>query len=81
MGRSCASGAKRASTCSPCTARGVSRVHCLLTLREGSIIVRDLGSSNGTWLNGKRLTSEQDTPISKGDVLAIGSPKERFEVQ
>ena len=60
---------------------GVSRVHCLLTLREGSIIVRDLGSSNGTWLNGKRLTSEQDTPISKGDVLAIGSPKERFEVQ
>lgn len=60
---------------------GVSRVHCLLTLREGSIIVRDLGSSNGTWLNGKRLTSKQDTPISKGDVLAIGSPKERFEVQ
>lgn len=60
---------------------GVSRVHCLLTLREGIIIVRDLGSSNGTWLNGKRLTSEQDTPISKGDVLAIGSPKERFEVQ
>lgn len=60
---------------------GVSRVHCLLTLREGSIIVRDLGSSNGTWLNGKRVTIEQDTPISKGDVLAIGSPKERFEVQ
>ena len=60
---------------------GVSRVHCLLTLREGSIIVRDLGSSNGTWLNGKQLTSKQDTPISKGDVLAIGSPKERFEVQ
>lgn len=60
---------------------GVSRVHCLLTLRDGSIIVRDLGSSNGTWLNGKRLASETDVPVSKGDVIAIGSPKERFEVQ
>lgn len=60
---------------------GVSRVHCQLTMREGSIIVRDLGSSNGTWLNGKRLEQGRDVAISKGDVLAIGSPKERFEVQ
>lgn len=60
---------------------GVSRVHCLLMMRGGRLIVRDLGSSNGTWLNGKQLENNRDVPLSKGDVIAIGSSKERFEVQ
>ena len=60
---------------------GVSRVHCLLMMRGGRLIVRDLGSSNGTWLNGKQLENNRDVPLSKGDVIAIGSAKERFEVQ
>ena len=38
-------------------------------------------SSNGTWLNGKRLESNRDASVKPGDRLEIGSKKERFEVQ
>ena len=63
-----------ASTC-------VSRTHCTLFTQKGCLFVRDLGSSNGTWLNGRRLESQCDVAMKSGDALEIGSKKERFEVQ
>jgi DNA-binding NtrC family response regulator len=36
--------------------RFVSRAHCEVSLREGQCFVRDLGSSNGTFVNGARVT-------------------------
>ena len=36
----------------------VSRSHALLTLHKGEVMVRDLNSSNGTWVAGRRLSSE-----------------------
>jgi DNA-binding NtrC family response regulator len=36
--------------------RFVSRAHCEVSLREGQCFVRDLGSSNGTYVNGARVT-------------------------
>ena len=35
----------------------VSRWHCCLTADVGGVSVRDLGSTNGTWINGQRVTS------------------------
>ena len=47
----------------------VSRRHCQITLEEDSIIVRDLGSSNGTYVNQKRI---QEARLKAADQLVVG---------
>jgi pSer/pThr/pTyr-binding forkhead associated (FHA) protein len=47
----------------------VSRKHCEINKTREALIVRDLGSSNGTYLNGKRITEAEVKP---GDYLQIG---------
>lgn len=49
----------------------VSRSHALLCLRRGQAMVRDLGSSNGLFINGQRALHE--APIRSGDVIGLGS--------
>lgn len=49
----------------------VSRQHCILKVNaDGSLAVRDLGSTNGTLVNGRRLIDERSLII--GDTLQIG---------
>lgn len=48
-----------------------SQLHARLYLRDGTVWVEDLGSTNGTWLNGERLNTP--TRIRKGDRLQVGS--------
>ena len=45
----------------------VSLRHASLFLRRDTLWLRDLGSTNGTFLNGERITS--DRPLSAGDVI------------
>lgn len=47
-----------------------SRNHVLITIRPGEMSARDLQSSNGTYLNGERLTSER--LLNDGDRITIG---------
>jgi pSer/pThr/pTyr-binding forkhead associated (FHA) protein len=48
----------------------VSRVHCRLTaLADGSLEVRDLESTNGTFVNGERVETVRLVP---GDKLRVG---------
>lgn len=48
----------------------VSRVHCRLTaLPDGQLEVRDLESTNGTYVNGERI---ERTLLSSGDRLQVG---------
>jgi pSer/pThr/pTyr-binding forkhead associated (FHA) protein len=47
----------------------VSRKHCEINKTREALIIRDLGSSNGTYLNGKRITEAEVKP---GDYLQIG---------
>lgn len=49
--------------------RKVSRSHCLIACVENTIIVRDLGSTNGVWLNSQRV--ERESRLSVGDELSI----------
>lgn len=49
----------------------VSRRHCRIIKREGSVIVEDLGSANGTSVNGQSATSPLP-PLQPGDRLQIG---------
>ncbi|TQV80984.1 FHA domain-containing protein [Exilibacterium tricleocarpae] len=44
----------------------LSRRHATLTIRSGQLFVTDLGSSNGTFLNGKRITEAR---VKRGDEL------------
>lgn len=47
----------------------VSRRHCRIERRGRTLVVRDLGSKHGTFVNGKRLT---ESPLHPGDKLRIG---------
>lgn len=50
----------------------VSRTHCKIT-RVGPLhTIEDLGSSNGTLLNGRRLRNAESTALRRGDVITIG---------
>src|ERR1700712_4075951 len=48
----------------------VSRGHALLSVRQGRVTLQDLRSSNGTYVNGKRL--DKETVVEDGDRLVIG---------
>ena len=51
---------------------GVSKLHCVLQAQESSLRVADLGSSNGTYLNGQRIGREFVNVPSNSDI-EIGS--------
>lgn len=48
---------------------GVSRTHCEVVVHGGSIVVRDLGSSNGTFVNQERIKEQS---VTAGDLLSVG---------
>jgi predicted component of type VI protein secretion system len=52
--------------------QGVSRHHCLLQREGAYLTVIDLGSANGTCLNGKRLPAYQKYIVAHGDHLLLG---------
>lgn len=48
----------------------ISRQHCLLRIGDKGVSVRDLGSRNGTLVNGVLIDQEQ--PVGTGDQIQIG---------
>ena len=48
----------------------VSRRHARLLMQEDNVIIEDLGSTNGTFLNGQRIASPQQ--LRAGDVITLG---------
>lgn len=52
--------------------RGVSRQHVRLHLKDNHLYVTDLGSTNGTFLAGKRLRANEPSLLHKGDELLLG---------
>lgn len=48
----------------------VSGVHAEFILTAGALFLRDLGSTNGTFVNGRRIST--DTLLSEGDVIHLG---------
>lgn len=59
----------------------ISRRHCLLTFHEGQILLRDMGSSNGTRLNGKSIPPGVDHVVEQGGVIELGTLSCRVEIR
>ena len=49
----------------------VSRQHAAIRVTRDSVLVEDLGSRNGTWVNRQRVSEPR--PLSPGDRIEIGS--------
>ena len=49
---------------------GISRRHASIRLQGGQVLAADLGSTNGTFLNGERITQHE---LSDGDKIQVGS--------
>ena len=50
----------------------VSRRHVQFELVNGTLLVNDLGSSNGTLVKGQRLAPNQARPVAPGDLIQVG---------
>src|SRR3954464_3916146 len=48
----------------------VSRNHCELYEADGKLMIRDLGSLNGTFVNNERIT---ESPLAPGELLTVGT--------
>ena len=55
----------------------VSKEHCIIERRRAGFLLRDLGSLNGTYINGERVDGERT--LKHGDDIALGSTRARFD--
>lgn len=57
----------------------VSRRHCEIREQDGRLYIRDLGSTNGTYVNNYKIGAEQ--PLMPGELVTIGTVTFRAEYQ
>lgn len=54
----------------------LSRIHCSVALRAGGeVVISDLGSSNGTFINGRQLGANEAHGLKPGDEITVGDVK------
>ena len=57
----------------------VSKIHAALTMnQQGTLLVADTGSTNGTYINGRRISYGEARQIEDGDVVGFGDVEVRF---
>ncbi|MGV9980162.1 FHA domain-containing protein [Micromonospora wenchangensis] len=54
----------------------LSRRHAEVRLTDDGVLLADLGSTNGTWLNDRRITDAE--PLTDGDVIRLGRTELRY---
>jgi len=58
----------------------VSKIHAALVMnQQGTLLVADTGSTNGTFINGRRISYGESRPIEDGDVVGFGDIEVRFK--
>lgn len=60
---------------------GVSRLHASLTLSRYGALITDLGSANGTRLNGQKLLPHRPYPLKHGDIIVFGKLRTQLLVR
>lgn len=57
----------------------VSKIHAALTMNvQGTLLVADTGSTNGTFINGRRISYGEARQIEDGDVVGFGDVEVRI---
>ncbi len=56
----------------------VSFRHAMIVKQDGGLMIRDLGSTNGTFVNGQRISQ---VPLNSGDIVQIGPFKLSYDAQ
>lgn len=57
----------------------VSKIHAALKMDgQGTLLVADTGSTNGTHINGQRIPYGEARPLAEGDLVAFGDVEVRF---
>jgi pSer/pThr/pTyr-binding forkhead associated (FHA) protein len=59
----------------------VSRKHCEFFAADGGVFVRDLGSTNGTFLNDEQVPASVKTPVPHGATIRVGGLSFRVEYE
>ncbi|HUE81975.1 MAG TPA: FHA domain-containing protein [Pyrinomonadaceae bacterium] len=63
----------------PLNDSSVSKIHAALVMNlEGTLLVADTGSTNGTFINGRRISYGEARHIEGGDVVGFGEVEVRF---
>jgi pSer/pThr/pTyr-binding forkhead associated (FHA) protein len=57
----------------------VSRCHAMLLVQDGTVLLLDMESSNGTSVNGAPALPDEPVPLADGDVVVIGRVLLRYE--
>lgn len=63
----------------PIAESSVSSHHCEILLRGAEVVVNDLNSTNGTFINGDKITGE--AILKPGQILRLGQIELRLEVE
>jgi pSer/pThr/pTyr-binding forkhead associated (FHA) protein len=53
--------------------KGVSRLHAYLKIDKRGVALVDMGSANGTKVNGQRIAPNIDYPLKHADTIVLGS--------
>ncbi|MCL6474838.1 MAG: FHA domain-containing protein [Firmicutes bacterium] len=53
----------------------VSRSHARIVVQDGAVTIEDVGSTNGTFVNGQKLTPQVPVPLVDGAEIAFGGTK------
>jgi hypothetical protein len=57
----------------------ISKIHAALTMNaQGTLLIADTGSTNGTYINGRRISYGEARQIEDGDVVGFGDVEVRF---
>jgi len=54
---------------------GVSRLHANINIQNTKVTINDLGSANGTCLNGDRVNPHDENRVNHGDIVSFGQLK------
>lgn len=60
-------------------AAGVSRKHCFIDKTGSTYYITDLESTNGVWINGRKIKPYNRTALVNGDIIGIGDRVYKYE--
>ncbi len=56
----------------------VSKFHAVVTFNQGKAYIRDIHSTNGTFVNNNRLKPNENTALNHNDIISLGNTQITF---